>query len=66
MTKETKSFEKVEPKATPVKYTVEQLIASKKYKQHRDIIAGSLDADKAYTLDDVDKIIKNYLERRVM
>jgi hypothetical protein len=51
-----------EPETT---YTPGQLVASKKYKQHRDIIVALLDDGRTYTLAEVDKAISAYLERKV-
>ncbi|MDR1292278.1 MAG: hypothetical protein LBJ91_02630 [Clostridiales Family XIII bacterium] len=61
-----KAEKKPEPKAAEAKYTVAQIVASQRYKPQRDIITAILDKDKEYTLGDVDRRVKAYLERKVV
>lgn len=46
-------------------FTKEQLVRSKKYLGREDLLNALLDADKAYTTDDVDKLINDYLKKEV-
>lgn len=46
-------------------HTKEQLVASKKYRKYRDILAVALDARKVYTAAEVDSIVAEFLSRPV-
>lgn len=46
-------------------YTVEQLAASKRYANRRDIISALLDKGKTYTTDEVDALIDKYMKGKV-
>ncbi len=43
-------------------YSFEQLISSKKYSTNADLLTAILEKDKLYTTDEIDKIIKKFLE----
>ncbi|MDF2881577.1 MAG: hypothetical protein K0R54_2134 [Clostridiaceae bacterium] len=45
-----------------VTFTKEQILKSKKYMHHVDLINAFLDKDKTYSLQDVDKILDNFLK----
>lgn len=47
------------------KYTKEQIVTSKKYRLRRDLLNALLDKDKSYSLEEVDKIIDNFMKRKV-
>lgn len=49
-------------KETKPKFTKDQLKASVKYVRYPDLIEALLDKDTMYTFDDVDKLLKAYLE----
>ena len=42
------------------KFTKEQLVKSKRYMQYVDFLSGNLQADKMYTIEQVDKLISNF------
>lgn len=46
-------------------FTREQILASKKYAHRRDLVGVLLKADKEYTLDQVDALINEFMERKV-
>lgn len=46
-------------------YTKEQLTASKRYANRRDIISALLENGKSYTLDEVDALINKYMKGKV-
>ena len=45
---------------TETMFTKEQFLNSKTYRQHRDLISVVLDGHKAYTKEEVNKIINKY------
>lgn len=45
---------------TETMFTKEQFLNSKTYRQHRDLISVVLDGSKAYTKEEVNKIINKY------
>ena len=47
------------------KYIKEQLICSEKYGRYRDLLSAVLTDEKEYTEKEVNKIIADYMERRV-
>lgn len=51
--------------AAPV-FDKEQLLQSKKYAQHKDLLNALLDAERAYTLQEVDDMIKDFLKGKVI
>lgn len=48
-----------------VTYKKEQLVASKRYANRRDIIMALLEDGKAYTLNEVDGLIEKYMKGKV-
>ena len=46
-------------------YKKEQLVASKKYANRRDIIMALLEDGKAYTLNEVDGLIEKYMKGKL-
>lgn len=46
-------------------YTEEQLAASKKYANRRDVISALLEPGKTYTLAEVDALIEKYMKGKV-
>ena len=61
MAKKTQS--KAEKKKST--YGKEQILNSKKYAGDKDLLNGVLENDRPYTADEIDKLITNYMERRV-
>lgn len=51
--------------AAAVTYTADQLAASKRYANRRDLIRALLDSGKRYTLDEVDRLIESYMKGQV-
>lgn len=47
------------------KHTKEQYIRSEKYGKYRDLLSAVLIDNKEYTENEVNKIIADYMERRV-
>lgn len=47
------------------KYTKKALIKSNVYKDNRDLLNTLLENNKTYTKSEIDKLIDNYLKRRV-
>lgn len=47
------------------KHTKEQLISSEKYGKYRDLLSAVLIDGKEYTEKEVNKIISDYMEKRV-
>lgn len=58
----TKNTEKAAVAAT---YKKEQLAASKKYANRRDLIMALLEDGKPYTLSEVDGLIEKYMKGKV-
>ena len=56
---------KTEAAAAAATYTVDQLAASKRYANRRDLIRALLDSGKRYTLDEVDRLIEIYMKGQV-
>ena len=56
---------KTEAAAAAATYTVDQLAASKRYANRRDIIMALLEDGKAYTLNEVDGLIEKYMKGKV-
>ena len=58
----TTNTEQAAPAAT---YTNEQLAASKRYANRRDLIRALLEDGKAYTLKEADALIEKYMKGKV-
>lgn len=48
------------------KFSKEQFLMAKKYINYKDIISTILDDDKMYSFDEVDRILKEFLESEVI
>lgn len=46
-------------------FTKEQILVSKKYAHRRDLVGVLLKDDKKYTLEQVDTLINEFMERKV-
>lgn len=46
-------------------YGKEQILNSKKYAKYKDLLNGVLENNRPYTADETDKIITDYMKRRV-
>ena len=58
--------EAAEAQATGTAYTKEQLLASVKYANRRDLISALLDDGETYTLDKVDALIDKFMKGKVI
>lgn len=47
------------------KYSLEQLKASKRYVNRRDLISALLEPGRAYTLNEVDTLIEEFMKGKV-
>lgn len=46
-------------------FTKEQILASKRYSTRRDVLGAILADDKEYTFEQVDSLLKRFMERKV-
>lgn len=58
-------IETVEVTKKVTKYTKDVIIASKQYKKYKDLLTVVLDANKTYTLKEVDKVLKDTLASKI-
>lgn len=66
MAEEKKTADAPVTKVAPVvKFTVEQILSSDKFKGSRDYLRSALDEKKQYTTDDVYAIVQKFKERKV-
>lgn len=49
----------------PPKYTKAQILASARFSDRRDLLGAVLDDKGEYTLDEIDKAIKDFLKGKV-
>lgn len=54
-----------EEKNNKPKFTLDDLLSSKRYRHKQDLLSALLVKDKTYTLEQVDKAIENYLSKEV-
>lgn len=60
----TKDASEVKTSKAP-RHTREQLMASKRYANRRDLISALLEPGKTYTLDEVDALIEKFKKGKV-
>lgn len=58
--------EAAEAPVTGTAYTKEQLLASKRYANRRDVISALLDDGKTHTLTEVEKLMNRFMKRKVI
>lgn len=58
-------IETVEVTKKVTKYTKDVIIASKQYKKYKDLLTVVLDANKTYSLKEVDKVLKDTLASKI-
>ena len=46
-------------------FTKEQIVNADKNRRYRDVLNAILDGNKRYTLEEADKMLKEFLERKV-
>lgn len=56
---------KAEKPKQPVKYTKEQILAAKKYRNRRDLLGVLLVDDREYELEEVEQVMSEFLEGKV-
>jgi hypothetical protein len=54
-----------QPKAAEPKFTKEQLVKSKAFSQHKDTLNAILEAGKTYTKEQAERLVSEFLERKV-
>lgn len=57
--------ETVEQTAEPVQFSREQILASEKYRNKRNMVDALLDESEKYTMEQVDKLVDSYEKGRV-
>lgn len=57
---------KNEPEVTVDTFTKEQLMASKRFAARKDALKALLDDDTAYTIEQAENIIENYMKGKVI
>ena len=64
--KETEdAVESVEVQSVQTVFTKEQILASAKYRNRRDLVDALLDEDKSYTMKTVDNLVEKYMKGQV-
>lgn len=53
------------PKTVKPVFTKEQILTSKKYQHRKDVINVLLKDDQSYTSNEVDKLIDDFMKRKV-
>lgn len=56
---------KEEKKTTEMKFKKDEILRAKRYKKRRDLLEVLLEENKEYSLNEVDKIIEDYLNKEV-
>ena len=56
---------KKEIKQESTKFSKEQILASKKYSNRRDVLVAILTDDKSYTLEQVDSLLEKFMKGKV-
>ena len=59
-TSATESVQVTEPQ-----FSKEQIVASARYRNHRDLVDALLDEDKSYTMKTVDNLVEKYMKGQV-
>lgn len=61
----TEEVKKTAAKKEKPAYTKEQILASERFCNRRDLAEAVLEKDKKYTLEEADKLIEKYLKGKV-
>lgn len=64
-TKVAVATETVEQTVEPVQFSKEQILASAKYHNQRDLVDALLDSGKKYTMEQVKKLVDSYEKGQV-
>lgn len=60
-----KEMEKEEKKQSVSRFTKEQILSSKKYRDSRDLLQAVLEDSSTYSLEEVEKKIEDYRKGKV-
>lgn len=55
----------VQTEKTKPKFSKSQLVSSDKYRNRRDLVDALLNDDEKYTMEQVDKMIENFMKGKV-
>lgn len=55
----------IEQGVEPVQFSKEQILASKKYHNNRDLVDALLEKDKKYTMEQVEELVNSYKKGQV-
>jgi len=64
-TKKKTAPQEDQPTAAEPRFTKEQLVNSKAFSQHGDALVAILDAGKTYTKAQAERLVSEFLERKV-
>lgn len=54
-----------EVQSVPIEFSKEQILASAKYHNNRDLVDAILDEKKKYTIENVDSLVEKYMKGEV-
>lgn len=54
-----------EVQSVPIEFSKEQILASAKYRNNRDLVDAILDEKKRYTIENVDSLVEKYMKGEV-
>lgn len=54
-----------EVQSVPIEFSKEQILASAKYRNNRDLVDAILDEKKKYTIENVDSLVEKYMKGEV-
>lgn len=57
--------ERTQQEESKTQYSKQQIINSKQYSMHKDLLQAILKDNENYTIDNVDKKIENFMKRKV-
>lgn len=55
----------VQTTAEPIQFSKEQILASAKFANRRDLVDALLEKDKKYTMKQVDELVNSYMKGKV-
>lgn len=59
-----KTAEKTADKVQP-KFSKEQIVGAERFRNNRDLVEALLDDKKKYTMEEVDKLVSDYMKGKV-
>ena len=57
--------EKTEVQNVSIEFSKEQILASAKYRNNKDLVDAILDEKKKYTIESVDSLVEKYMKGKV-